>query len=227
MNSVAMSPGSSNPPPRPGRTADAGRRRSRRPCAARRRAGVLERWQRGAGQVQAEEVRGAARPVTVSLGEGAVGRLVQDPGEQSPRPVGRQMLLGGADQQGARAAPGARGVHVHVEGPLAGLRAVLGEAQLGRADDLAVLHGDQLAGVGVGPGQREAVQHGGRAEEHIGQGAVPDPDEALDVGGRLGAQVAHDDGHVSARYGRAAPVCLPFSAPSALPFPGGCGTIGP
>ena len=54
-------------------------------------------------------------------------------------PVLDQVFLGGAHQEAPGAAAGRVRVHVDVEIALAGLRAVVREADLGRADDLAVL----------------------------------------------------------------------------------------
>lgn len=132
-------------------------------------------------------------------------------------PLG-QVLLGRADQESARAAAGALRVDVHVDVALAGIRAVVHEPDLGRADHLAVLLGDERPVVGVGVHVGDVVGDGVRGHHEEGEGEVADAGEALDVGSYLGTQGAHDYSHHGARYGDRREGRLSFS--------GGYGTIG-
>jgi hypothetical protein len=147
----------------------------------------------------------------VPLGEGAVAGLVEDPGEDLGRALRGQVLVGGADQQGADAAVRPLRVYVQVDVTLAGLRAVVDHADVGRADHLAVLLGDEGKVVGVGMGVSDVVGDGLRRVQDVRECQVADLGEALDVGSDFGAQLAHDDGHVAARYVDRAPGCLSFS----------------
>lgn len=151
--------------------------------------------------------------VAVLLGERAVARLVQDPGEELGRAQGRQMLLGGAHQERTRAPARVAGVDVHVEVALIRLRAVVRDADLGRADRFAVLLREQRAVVGVGVRVRDVVRDGVGGVQHEGEGAVADAREALDVPSVVRADIADDHSHGVERYARGACECLSFSVP--------------
>lgn len=169
------------------------------------------------GQVQAEEVGGAAGCVAAPLGERAVLRSVQDPRQQPPRAHRRQPLLGGARQQAARAPAQMGRVYVHIDVALARYRAVVGDGQLRGADHLAVRLGDELLVVGLGRCERGHVEQGLGGADQEGQGQPSYLDESRGVRGIGGAEVAHDRCHVCARYAGRTVGCLRIS--------GGYGTI--
>lgn len=168
-------------------------------------------------QVQTEEVGGAAGRVTATLRERAILRGVQHPGEQPLRAHRLQPLLGGARQQAARAPAQVLRVHVHVDVALARYRAFVGDVQLNGADHLAVRLGDQLLVVGLGRPARGVVEQGLGGADHEGQGRPSHLGEGVGVHGVGGAEVAHDQCHVCARYVGRTVGCLRIS--------GGYGTI--
>lgn len=141
-------------------------------------------------------------------------RLVYDPDEEPGHVQGGEALLGGPHEQRARAPALAVRVHVHVQIALAGLWAVVHDADLGRADEFAVLLRDQRLEVGVGVGVRGVVGDGLGGGEYEGERQVPDTGEALGVSR---AEVADDHSHDAARYVGGEAGCLSFSRR--------CGTI--
>lgn len=169
------------------------------------------------GQVQAEEVGGAAGRVAAPLGERAVLGGVQHPGEQPLRPHRGQALLGGAHQQTARAPAQVLRMHIHVDVALARYGAVMGDVQLRGADHLAVRLGYQPLVVGLGRRVRGVVEQGLGGADHEGQRPPSYVGEGLGVRSVGGTEVAHDHCHVSARYAG--------GAGSRLRIFGGCGTI--